>query len=84
MIRVAKGGGSNRRDALYAKLRDRGIGANVHYIPVHLHPYYKEQLGTGLGLCPVAESAYEEILSLPMFPTLTHEQISAVIDAVTG
>src|SRR5262249_1733469 len=39
-----------RRDEVFAALREAGVGANVHYVPVHLHPYYREQLGTGPGL----------------------------------
>jgi perosamine synthetase len=70
------------RNALFAALRNNGIGANVHYIPVHLHPYYQKTFGTGAGLCPVAEKAYEKIISLPMFPGLTDEDVERVVDAV--
>jgi perosamine synthetase len=70
------------RDALFAQLRQKGIGVNVHYMPVHLHPYYRRRFGYGEGLCPVAERAYEEILSLPMFPAMTGEQVRQVIEAV--
>jgi perosamine synthetase len=55
------------RAMLFAALRREGIGVNVHYIPVHLHPLYRQRFGLGPGLCPVAEAAYEQILSLPMF-----------------
>ena len=71
-----------RRGEVFSALRAAGIGVNVHYIPVHLHPYYRERLGTGPGLCPVAEAAYEEILSLPMFPGLADEDVARVINAV--
>jgi len=67
------------RDRVFAALREAGIGVNVHYIPVHLHPYYRENLGTGEGLCPVAEDAYREILSLPMFPAMIDEDVDMVI-----
>lgn len=67
------------RDRIFSHLREAGIGANVHYIPVHHHPYYRKRLGTGEGLCPVAEAAYGEILSLPIFPDLTVEDQSRVI-----
>ncbi|CCH47300.1 UDP-4-amino-4,6-dideoxy-N-acetyl-beta-L-altrosamine transaminase [Pseudodesulfovibrio piezophilus] len=70
------------RDTVYEQLRNKGIFAQVHYIPVHLHPYYKENLGTFEGLCPVAEAAYQEILSLPMFPSLTDEEMHYVADTV--
>jgi perosamine synthetase len=70
------------RAALFAQLRQKGIGVNVHYMPVHLHPYYRRRFGYGEGLCPVAERAYEEILSLPMFPAMTGAQVRQVIEAV--
>lgn len=67
------------RDRVYDDLRAAGIGTQVHYIPVHLHPYYREHLGTGPGLCPAAEDAFREILSLPMFPALADEDVERVI-----
>ena len=70
------------RAEVFATLRAKGIGVNVHYIPVHLHPFYREQFGTQLGLCPVAESAYEQIISLPMFPSLTDADVDEVIGVV--
>lgn len=70
------------RAKLYASLRGQGIGVNVHYIPVHLHPYYREHLGTSKGMCPVAEKAYEEIISLPMYVTLTDDEVQRVVEAV--
>jgi perosamine synthetase len=70
------------RGEFYQALRSRGIGVNVHYVPVHLHPFYQNRFGTGWGLCPVAESAYEQILSLPMFPAMIDEDIKIVINTV--
>lgn len=67
---------------LFAALRAEGIGVNVHYIPVHLHPYYRERFGTGQGLCPVAEAAYEEIITLPIFPAMTDADVQDVVAAV--
>ncbi len=55
---------------------------NVHYLPVHLHPYYQDKFGTHKGLCPVAEAAYERILSLPMFPAMTDDDVRDVVAAV--
>jgi perosamine synthetase len=66
------------RAEVYAALRAEGIGVNVHYIPVHLHPYYRNQFGTAPGLCPVAEAAYERILSLPMFPAMSDADVEDV------
>ena len=68
------------RSFLFQELRSAGIGVNVHYIPVHLHPYYKKHLGTGPGQCPVGEAAYEEIISLPIYPGMTNSGQDAVID----
>ena len=70
------------RGAIFRALRADGIGVNVHYIPVHLHPFYRSRFGTGPGLCPVAEEAYEAILSLPMFPGLTDREQETVVASV--
>jgi perosamine synthetase len=70
------------RGKLFLLLRERGVGVNVHYIPVHLHPYYRETFGTEVGLCPVAEEAYNRLLSLPIFPAMTNQDITKVITAV--
>jgi perosamine synthetase len=69
------------RAEVFAALRAEGIGVNVHYIPVHLHPFYRERFGTGPGLCPVGEAAYERIISLPIFPAMTDEDVHDVITA---
>jgi perosamine synthetase len=71
------------RSTLFQALRAEGLGVNVHYIPVHLHPYYRRQLGTQPGQCPVAESAYEQIISLPIFPLMDEEDVQDVIMAVS-
>jgi len=67
------------RTALFTKLWEKGIGVNVHYIPVHLHPFYREKFHTVTGLCPMVEAAYEQIISLPMFPGMTDENVEQVI-----
>jgi perosamine synthetase len=63
-------------------LRAEGIGAAVHYIPVHYHPYYRERFGEQKGRCPVAESAYERLISLPMFAAMTTRDVEEVVAAV--
>ncbi len=68
------------RKRAFTALRERGIGVQVHYIPVHLHPFYRERFGTRPGLCPKAEAAYEQILSLPIFPAMTGADVERVID----
>jgi len=70
------------RKELFAALRAEGIGVNVHYIPVHLHPYYRANFGTAEGMCPVAEEAYQQILSLPIFPSMSKHDVRDVIEAV--
>jgi len=63
---------------IFSFLRNEGIGVNVHYIPVHYHPFYKKTFNTYKGLCPKAEEAYERILTLPLFPAMTEEDIKRV------
>jgi len=67
---------------VFSSLRAEGIGVNVHYIPVHLHPFYRERFGTKPGLCPMAETVYEKLISLPIFPAMTHDDVEYVIAAV--
>jgi perosamine synthetase len=64
---------------LFNKLRESGIGVNVHYIPIYKHPYYKK-LGFEEGCCPVAEKFYETALSVPIFPKMTDKEQSYVIE----
>lgn len=71
------------RNTLFQALRTEGMGVNLHYIPVHLHPFYRQRLGTRPGLCPAAEAAYAEIMSLPIFPQMSDEDVQDVITAVS-
>jgi perosamine synthetase len=82
VVRLDFPGLSVDRATLFAALRRENIGVNVHYIPVHYHPFYRRRFGFGPGLCPVAEAAYEQILTLPMFPTMTGRDVQDVVDAV--
>lgn len=66
---------------VFDELRAAGIGVNLHYIPVHLQPYY-ERLGFSAGCCPVAEQYYSEVISLPMYPGLTEELQGEVVTAL--
>ena len=70
------------RAGLFRAFRAEGIGVNVHYIPVYLHPYYRESLGMAPGCCPNAEAAYERILSLPLFPAMDDGDVEDVVTAV--
>ena len=69
------------RDEIFQELWNKGIGVNVHYIPVYLHPYY-QQLGYKKGLCPKAELLYESIITLPLYPGLSDADAEYVIDSV--
>jgi perosamine synthetase len=70
------------RDAVFARLRAEGIGANVHYAPVYLHSHYRAR-GYRAGLCPVAEQAARQILTLPLFPVMGPADVRRVVEALT-
>jgi dTDP-4-amino-4,6-dideoxygalactose transaminase len=70
------------RDEFVDELRQRGIGTSVHFIPVHYHAYYREGFGFSKGDFPVAEDAYERLVSLPLFPSMTDGDVDRVIAAV--
>lgn len=74
--------GAGARRGLYDGLREREIFAQVHYVPVYRHPYYRETYGYERGLCPAAEDYYAGCLSLPCFPDLTEAEQDTVVDAV--
>ncbi|MDP2669395.1 MAG: UDP-4-amino-4,6-dideoxy-N-acetyl-beta-L-altrosamine transaminase [bacterium] len=74
-------GGAGKRAEIFKKLRDAGIGVQVHYIPVYLHPYY-QKLGYKAGLCPKAEAFYEAEISIPVFPDLTEKDQEFVIEKI--
>jgi perosamine synthetase len=71
------------RGQIFRALRAENIGVNVHYIPIHLHPYYRNQFGHRDGECPVAEAAYERLISLPMFHGMTDADAGDVVRAVS-
>ncbi|MBE0681827.1 MAG: DegT/DnrJ/EryC1/StrS family aminotransferase [Anaerolineales bacterium] len=75
---------SKNRDALQAYLKERGIGTAIHYPnPVHLQPFYTKGEDKR-GQFPIAEKACTEILSLPMYPELTEEQVESVVSEIIG
>lgn len=69
------------RRAVFERLRDLGIGVNVHYIPVYMHPYYQEHGYEGVH-CRNAEEIYAHMISLPLYPKLTEEDQQYVIEKV--
>ncbi|MGD0757677.1 MAG: UDP-4-amino-4,6-dideoxy-N-acetyl-beta-L-altrosamine transaminase [Candidatus Sulfotelmatobacter sp.] len=70
------------RAEIFRALRAENIGVGVHYIPVHRHPYYVEKFGERGCEYPVAEDAYDRLISLPIFPAMTDQDVSDVIRAV--
>ncbi len=72
---------SMNRAQLFAALRAENIGANVHYIPVYWHPYYRH-LGYQKGICPIAETAYQQILSLPIYPRMSDRDVETAVRSV--
>ena len=70
------------RKSVFESMRKMEIGVNVHYIPVYWHPYYRKRFGTGNGLCPIAETCYEQILSLPIYPEMKDRDVEQVISAL--
>ena len=80
-LRVVADDAAALRRTMFDVLRANGVGVNVHYVPVYLHTYYR-RLGYGPGLCPIAERAYDGLLSLPMWPGLSTDDQDRVIGLV--
>ncbi|MCS7308337.1 MAG: DegT/DnrJ/EryC1/StrS family aminotransferase, partial [Aquificaceae bacterium] len=72
-----------KRKETFRNLRSRGVGVQVHYIPVYWHPFL-ESLGYKKGLCPVAEDFYSRVISLPMYPGLKREEFELVVEEIGG
>ncbi|MEH6841409.1 UDP-4-amino-4,6-dideoxy-N-acetyl-beta-L-altrosamine transaminase, partial [Priestia megaterium] len=69
------------RREIFQALQKENIGVNVHYIPVHLQPYY-QKLNYQKGICPKTEKLYEEIITLPLFSSMSKKDVNDVIQAV--
>lgn len=69
------------REEIFNALSAENIGVNVHYIPVYMHPYYRK-LGYKKGLCPKAEELYNAIITIPLFPAMTSDDVEDVINGV--
>jgi perosamine synthetase len=72
------------RAAVVAALREAGIGASVHFIPLHLHPYYRRRWGTRPEDHPVATREYDRVISLPIWPGMSGEDVQRVVDALAS
>lgn len=81
VVRLAAGGDGSHRRTVFEGLRERGVGVNVHYIPVHRQPWYEQQ-GFVQGDFPEAEQYYREALSLPLYPSMTEGQQDTVAGAL--
>ena len=68
---------ADRRE-IFKALRGKNLGVNVHYLPVYYHPYY-QRLGYKKGICPNAERLYERIITIPLYPKMTDEQVNEVV-----
>ena len=71
------------RGRMLRALRSENIGVNVHYIPVHLQPYYRHRFGFRGGEYPAAECAYQQLISLPMFHAMNDQDVDDVVSAVS-
>ena len=82
VLRVAPPWGELERDRLMELLKDRGVGTSMHFIPLHLHTYYRETYGFRQDQFPVAVDSFERSLSLPIYSVMGDSDIERVIDAV--
>lgn len=82
VVRIEREWSAATRDEVFTRLRAAGIGANVHYKPFHLHSYYLREHGTHLGMCPAAEQAYGEIISLPLHADMENSDVDRVVEIV--
>jgi dTDP-4-amino-4,6-dideoxygalactose transaminase len=80
-VRLLPGQSMNTQRVVYEKLRANGVGVNLHYIPVHRQPFYSS-MGFREGYCPQAELHHRQAITLPMYPTMSDDQQSEVIEKV--
>ena len=72
----------NNRREFYFRAKDAGLNLQVHYIPVHRQPYYQRAFGYKIGDYPKAEEYYDHCISLPLYPSLTDDDLSTIVDRV--
>lgn len=83
LLRLRPEGLKIGRDKFIEELRARNIGASVHFIPIHTHPFYRDRYGFKPSDFPVAQGEFERMLSLPLSPAHSDQDVADVIDAVT-
>ena len=72
------------RNIFIDELNGRGVSCSVHWMPLHLHPYYRQTFGLGDGLFPIAEHEWLRLVSLPIFPSMTDDEVDYVIEVVSN
>jgi dTDP-4-amino-4,6-dideoxygalactose transaminase len=70
------------RDEFIESLRERGVGTSVHFIPIPKHPYYSQRPGLSASYCPNALALYPRILSLPLYPSLSADELDHIVASV--
>lgn len=73
---------SINRNEFIEKLNELDIGTSVHFIPVHMHPYYRKTFGCNEGDLPVTEKIFNEILSIPLYPGMTEDDVEYIINSI--
>jgi dTDP-4-amino-4,6-dideoxygalactose transaminase len=81
-IRLCPGRWSVDRAAFIEELKAENIGTSVHFIPIHYHPYFRERMNHPRGSFPVAETAFDELVSLPIYPAMSDDDVEDAITAV--
>jgi dTDP-4-amino-4,6-dideoxygalactose transaminase len=81
VLRLA-GDAGVERDRFIERLFDAGIGCSVHYIPLHLHPYWRDRYGLQPAMFPHSQHAYERMLSLPIYTRMSDDDVQRVAAAV--
>jgi dTDP-4-amino-4,6-dideoxygalactose transaminase len=70
------------RDQFIEEMKDRNIGTSVHFIPIHIHPYYQRKYGYQPEDFPIAYSNFQRMISLPLYPRMSDNDVNDVIEAV--
>ena len=82
VIRLRKGVTQIDRNELILELNQRGVGTSVHFTPLHMHPYYRETYGYQRHDCPESSRLYDEIVTLPLYPEMSDEDIDYVCESI--
>jgi len=82
VVRINQNERGVHRDEFIERMRENGVGTSVHFIPLHLQPYYRDAFGYRDGDFPVAEKLFDEIVSLPIYPGLDDDALDRIADAV--